>query len=55
MINDLTASVNNAATFVNDLVWSNGLIALCLLAGLYFSLRLRFVQASQDAPRIVHP
>lgn len=44
VINDIATAVNNAATVINDLVWSNGLIALCLLAGLYFSLRLRFVQ-----------
>ncbi|MBR6843874.1 MAG: alanine:cation symporter family protein [Bacteroidales bacterium] len=29
---------------VNALVWSPALVALCLLAGLYFSLRTRFVQ-----------
>ncbi len=29
---------------VNDWVWSPALVALCLLAGLYFSLRTRFVQ-----------
>ena len=29
---------------LNDIVWSNALIALCLLTGLYFSLRMRFVQ-----------
>lgn len=32
------------ASRINDLVWSNALIALCLITGLYFSLRLRFVQ-----------
>ena len=29
---------------VNSWVWSPALVALCLLAGLYFSLRTRFVQ-----------
>jgi alanine or glycine:cation symporter, AGCS family len=29
---------------VNDLVWSRALIALCLGAGLYFSIRTRFMQ-----------
>ena len=29
---------------VNGLVWSPALVGLCLLAGLYFSLRTRFVQ-----------
>ena len=30
--------------FVNGMVWSPALVALCLLAGLYFTLRTRFVQ-----------
>lgn len=29
---------------VNNLIWSKALIALCLCAGLYFSIRTRFVQ-----------
>lgn len=29
---------------VNSLIWSPALVALCLLSGLYFSLRTRFVQ-----------
>ncbi|SMF57992.1 alanine/glycine:cation symporter family protein [Pseudobacteriovorax antillogorgiicola] len=29
---------------LKDIIWSNALIALCLGAGLYFSLRTRFVQ-----------
>ena len=29
---------------INNLVWSPALVALCLLAGLYFSLRTRFIQ-----------
>ncbi|MGB0132948.1 alanine/glycine:cation symporter family protein, partial [Dokdonella sp.] len=31
-------------TLINDLVWSKALIALCLGAGLYFSIRTRFMQ-----------
>lgn len=31
-------------TFLNDLIWSWALIALCLGAGLYFSIRTRFLQ-----------
>ncbi|MBK0371189.1 alanine/glycine:cation symporter family protein [Flavobacterium agrisoli] len=30
--------------FLNEIVWSNALIVLCLGAGLYFSLRTRFLQ-----------
>nr|WP_294930051.1 alanine/glycine:cation symporter family protein [uncultured Flavobacterium sp.] len=30
--------------FLNNIVWSNALIILCLGAGLYFSLRTRFLQ-----------
>ena len=29
---------------LNDLVWSNALIILCLGSGLYFSIRTRFLQ-----------
>ena len=36
--------MTKAIEFVNGLVWSPALVALCLLAGLYFSLRTRFVQ-----------
>ncbi len=31
---------------VNDVVWSNALIVLCLGAGLYFSIRTRFLQVT---------
>lgn len=37
---------------VNDIVWSNALIALCLGAGLYFSLRTRFMQVRGFAEMI---
>ncbi len=30
--------------FINSIIWSNALIGLCLLAGLYFSIRTRFLQ-----------
>ena len=30
--------------WLNSWIWSNGLVALCLLAGLYFSLATRFLQ-----------
>lgn len=30
--------------FLNDIIWSNALIVLCLGAGLYFSIRTRFLQ-----------
>lgn len=30
--------------FINDLVWSNALIALCIITGLYFSFATRFLQ-----------
>ena len=36
--------LTRAILTVNDWVWSPPLIALCLAAGLYFSLRTRFVQ-----------
>ncbi|MFA9191774.1 alanine/glycine:cation symporter family protein [Flavobacterium sp. FZUC8N2.13] len=29
---------------INDIIWSNGLIILCLGTGLYFSIRTRFLQ-----------
>lgn len=34
-------------TTVNGYVWSNALVYLCLAAGLYFSVRSRFVQVRQ--------
>lgn len=37
---------------VNDLVWSNALIVLCLGAGLYFSIRTRFMQVRGFAEMI---
>jgi alanine or glycine:cation symporter, AGCS family len=36
--------MNEIITAINDLVWSRALIALCLGAGLYFSIRTRFMQ-----------
>ena len=33
-----------AVDFINNIVWSNALIILCLLSGLYFSIRTRFLQ-----------
>ena len=36
--------LTSAITTLNDLVWSPALVALCLIAGLYFSVRTRFVQ-----------
>ena len=36
--------VTSAIETLNGWVWSPALVALCLLAGLYFSLRTRFVQ-----------
>lgn len=30
--------------FINNIIWSNALILLCLLSGLYFSIRTRFLQ-----------
>lgn len=36
--------MQNLANFLNGILWSNVLIVLCLASGLYFSIRLRFVQ-----------
>ena len=36
--------MENFVGVVNDIVWSNALIVLCLGTGLYFSLRTRFLQ-----------
>jgi AGCS family alanine or glycine:cation symporter len=33
-----------AVDFLNSLIWSKALIALCLGVGLYFSIRTRFMQ-----------
>ena len=40
----LSEWLTGAIQTVNDLVWSPALVVLCLAAGLYFSLRTRFVQ-----------
>ncbi|MCX7694877.1 MAG: alanine:cation symporter family protein [Caloramator sp.] len=36
--------MHQVVDFLNNLVWSKALIYLCLLVGLYFSLRMRFFQ-----------
>ncbi len=36
--------MKEAVDFLNGLIWSKALIALCLGAGLYFSIRTRFMQ-----------
>ncbi|MDQ8201516.1 alanine/glycine:cation symporter family protein [Pelagicoccus sp. SDUM812003] len=34
-------------SFLNDIIWSNWLVGLCLITGLYFSLTTRFLQLRQ--------
>ncbi len=36
--------MDSIISYVNDLVWSNALIVLCMGAGIYFSVVTRFVQ-----------
>jgi AGCS family alanine or glycine:cation symporter len=36
--------VNEIVTFLNGIIWSRGLIYVCLGVGLYFSIRTRFMQ-----------
>lgn len=36
--------MNDVISFINGLIWSQALIALCLGTGLYFSIRTRFMQ-----------
>lgn len=36
--------MNDIITAANDIIWSNALICLCLGAGLFFSIRTRFMQ-----------
>ncbi|KQB44256.1 Sodium/alanine symporter family protein [Flavobacterium daejeonense] len=36
--------MKNLVEFLNEIVWSNALIVLCLGVGLYFSIRTRFLQ-----------
>ncbi|TXK49254.1 alanine:cation symporter family protein [Pontibacter qinzhouensis] len=36
--------MENLINAINDIVWSNALIVLCLGAGIYFSIRTRFLQ-----------
>lgn len=39
--------MENIISFVNDIIWSNALILLCLGAGVYFSIVTRFLQVRQ--------
>src|SRR5690625_684090 len=36
--------MHEVVNFINTIVWSNALVILCLLSGLYFSIRTRFLQ-----------
>lgn len=36
--------MQEVVNYINSIVWSNALIILCLLSGLYFSIRTRFLQ-----------
>lgn len=36
--------MESVVTFINDIIWSNALILLCLGAGIYFSVTTRFLQ-----------
>ncbi len=36
--------MHDTVTFLNGIIWSRGLIYLCLGVGLYFSIRTRFIQ-----------
>lgn len=36
--------INDAVSFLNDLIWSDVLVGLCLAVGLFFSITLRFPQ-----------
>jgi AGCS family alanine or glycine:cation symporter len=36
--------IQPVVSFLNSIIWSTPLIALCLLAGVYFSIRTRFMQ-----------
>lgn len=44
--------MENIVSALNDLIWSRALIALCLGAGLYFSIRTRFMQVRGFAEMI---
>ena len=36
--------MEEVVNFINSLIWSNALIALCLATGIYFSIVTRFLQ-----------
>ena len=44
--------MNEVVDYLNDFVWSSALIYLCLGAGLYFSIRTRFMQVRGAAEMI---
>jgi AGCS family alanine or glycine:cation symporter len=44
--------VNETVAFLNGIIWSRGLIYLCLGVGLYFSIRTRFMQVRGVAEMI---
>src|SRR5699024_12193013 len=41
-------------TALNDVVWALPLVILCLLAGVYFTLRTRFVQVTGIPDMLTH-
>lgn len=44
--------INSVIDFLNGIIWSNALIGLCLLTGLYFSIRSRFLQIRLIKPMV---
>lgn len=41
---NITDNFNYTIDLLNAIIWSNALVLLCILGGLYFSIRTRFVQ-----------
>lgn len=46
--------INSVIDFLNGIIWSYALIILCLVTGLYFSIRTRFLQIRLIKPMVKH-
>ncbi len=44
--------INSVIDFLNGIIWSNALIVLCLVTGLYFSVRTKFLQVRLIKPMV---
>ena len=44
--------INSVIDFLNGIIWSNALVYFCLITGLYFSIRTKFLQVRLIKPMV---